>query len=377
MLTAADTAKVAVQAMKLGAHDYITKPFDVEEIAVVARKALEARALEREVVYFRSQVQPTRFENLVGKSRPMRQVYDLISRVAQTDVTVLVSGESGTGKELAARAIHFTGPRAEKPFVAVNCAGIPENLLETELFGYEKGAFTGADRPKPGKMELAHEGTLFLDEISSLRLDMQGKILRALQEREIERVGGVRTIKLSVRVISATNVDIQKAVKEGKFREDLYYRLNVVPVALPPLRDRPEDIPLLVEHFIRLSSRRFAKRVRGVSEDALRYLTGYPWPGNVRELENMVERLVVLADREVLETQDLPFDVFLKTRNAFRGLLQKSILLKDARDDFEREYISAVLEKTGWNQTAAAKALGVHRNTLILKKEQLRIGKTK
>ena len=375
MVTATNTAKTAVEAMKLGAWDYITKPFDPEEILVVAEKALENQRLKKEVVYFRSQVQPTLFENIIGRSKPIQEMCRLINKVAPTDATVLLQGESGTGKELAARAIHFASRRTAKPFLALNCAGIPENLLETELFGYERGAFTNADKQKPGKFELAHGGTLFLDEVSSLRLDMQGKILRVLQQREIERVGGVKTIPVDVRVVSATNVDLKKAVEEGKFREDLYYRLNVIPIVIPPLRDRPGDIPLLVQYFLDRNNKKFKKNIRGVSEKAMDYLIGYAWPGNIRELENMTERLSVLIEKDVVDTQDLPFDIYARQVRTLESALGESIILKDARENFERQFITAVLEKTRWNQTAAAKALGIHRNTLLFKTDQLGVKK--
>ena len=375
MVTAVDAAKTAVEAMKLGAFDYITKPFDPEEIEVVAQKALEYNRLERDVVYFRSEARPLLCENIVGKSRVMKEICNLVAKVAPTDATVLIQGESGTGKELVARAIHSKSPRKDRPFVALNCAGIPENLLETELFGYEKGAFTGADRQKLGKFEWAHEGTLFLDEVSSLRLDMQGKILRALQEKEIERVGGTKTVRVDARIVSATNIDLAKAVREGKFREDLYYRLHVIPVQLPPLRQRSEDIPALLEYFLGMYGRKFGKAVLGISKKAVEYLTEYAWPGNIRELENMVERLVVLSEKEIVDTSDLPFEIFLKSRRSMESLMAQSIILKDARDHFEKEFITAVLERTCWNQTEAAKVLGIHRNTLLMKAGQLGVKK--
>lgn len=375
MATASNTVKTAVEAMKLGAFDYLTKPFDPEEMLVVAQKALENHGLVKEVIYLRSQVEPTLFENIVGRTKAMEEMYSVISRVAPTDVTILIEGETGTGKELVARAVHFASGRKDKPFLAINCAGIPDNLLETELFGYEKGAFTGAERQKLGKFELANEGTLFLDEVSSLRPDMQGKILRAIEQKEIERVGGTKTINVDVRILSASNADLNKAVKDGKFREDLYYRLNVIPVYLPPLREREEDIPLLLEHFLGIYSKKFNKNVRGISKEAVRYLTDYRWPGNIRELENMVERLVVLSDKDVIETQDLPFDIFLKSRHRMEDLMKQSLILKNARDIFEKDYIKAVLERTRWNQTEAAKLLGIHRNTLTMKTDQLGLRK--
>ncbi len=375
MVTATNTAKTAVEAMKLGAFDYITKPFNPEEILAVAQKSLEHHRLQKEAIYFRSQVHPTLFENIVGSSKAIQEVCRLIGKVAPTDATVLIEGESGTGKELVARALHFASQRAERPFLALNCAGIPENLLETELFGYERGAFTNADRQKPGKFELASGGTLFLDEVSSLRLDMQGKILRALQQREIERVGGTKTIQVDVRIVSATNVDLKKSVQEGKFREDLFYRLNVIPIRIPPLRGRKEDIPLLVQHFLEHNNKKFNKRIRGVSEKAMDYLVDYAWPGNIRELENMIERLSVLLEKDFIDAEDLPFEIYVKQAHCFKAMMAESIILKDARENFEKQFITAVLERTRWNQTEAAKILGIHRNTLLMKTDQLGVKK--
>lgn len=375
MLTATNAVNTAVQAMKLGAFDYITKPFDPEEIAVIVKKALDNYRLVKEVNYFRSQIQPISFDNIVGKSRKLQKVHELISKVIKNDATVIITGESGTGKELVARAIHYNSPRKDKPFVVLNCATIPENLVETELFGYEKGAFTGADAPKPGKFELADEGTIFLDEISALRLDMQAKLLRVLQEKEIERVGGIKTSKIDIRIICATNTDLKQAVRENKFREDLYYRLNIVPIYIAPLRERKEDIPLLVEYFLKVYNEKFRKNIKGISQEAVRYLVNYSWPGNIRELENMIERLVVLTDKDVIEANDLPFEIFLEERCKIANFKEDGIALKQARDRFEREYILAVLEKTGWNQTETARLLGIHRNTLMMKLEQLGIKK--
>ncbi|MFH1339166.1 MAG: sigma-54 dependent transcriptional regulator [Candidatus Omnitrophota bacterium] len=375
MLTATNTANTAVQAMKLGAFDYVTKPFEPEEIAVIAKKALDNYRLVKEINYFRSQIQPTSFDNIVGKSRKLHKVLELISKVVKNDATVIIAGESGTGKELVVRAIHYNSLRKENPFVVLNCAAIPENLVETELFGYEKGAFTGADASKPGKFELADQGTMFLDEISALRLDMQAKLLRVLQEKEVERVGGTKTIKVDVRIICATNIDLKQAVGENKFREDLYYRLNVVPIYIAPLRERKEDIPLLIEHFLKIYNEKIRKSVKGISREAMRYLVNYDWPGNIRELENMMERLVVLTDKEIIEANDLPFDIFLEDRCKTSNFKQNGLGLKQARDRFEKEYILVVLEKAGNNQTEAARLLGIHRNTLMLKLGQLGIKK--
>jgi two-component system response regulator AtoC len=364
LVTAVQTIRAAVAAMKLGALDYVTKPFDEDEIRPLIGRALERRALDREVVYLRSEVARERdLDQLVGQHPLMQQLYQLISAVARNPLTVLIVGESGTGKELVARAIHRLGPRRDEPFVPVNVAAISETLIESELFGHEKGAFTGAVARKVGKFELAHRGTLFLDEIATLRVDLQAKILRVLQEREVERVGGTRRIPIDVRVIAATNVDVRRAIQTGSLREDLYYRLNVVQIAVPPLRDRREDIPLLVEHFVRRSNRLMHKRVAAVSGAALDVLRAYAWPGNVRELQNVVERAVALVDRSVIEVNDLPLDLMLPD---VRHLVEDSasLPLRQARDRFERQVVLRVLERVRWNQSEAARLLGVHRNSL-------------
>ncbi|MEX2145841.1 MAG: sigma-54 dependent transcriptional regulator, partial [Candidatus Rokuibacteriota bacterium] len=290
----------------------------------------------------------------------------LITRIAATPTTVLITGESGTGKELIARAVHQQSDRRGQPFVAINVAAIPDTLLESELFGHEKGAFTGAHARRLGKFELAHGGTVFLDEIGSLRLDLQTKLLRVLQEREIERVGGVRTVPVDVRVLAATNVNLRQAVKERTFREDLYYRLNVVDLHVPPLRERRADIPHLVEHFVRKVARECRREVRGVSAGALDVLTRYDWPGNVRELENVIHRAVVLARDAVLHLTDLPLDVAMPETGP--GLTEaEGLPLREACDRFERQYVLRMLERNHWNVSRAARVLGVHRNTILAK----------
>jgi len=296
----------------------------------------------------------------------MVKIYQTITQIADTPTTVLITGESGTGKELVARALHARSERRTQAFVAVNVAAIPDTLVESELFGHEKGAFTGAHARKLGKFELAQGGTIFLDEIGSLRLDLQTKLLRALQEREIERLGGVRTIPVDVRVLAATNVNLRAAVRAREFREDLYYRLNVVPLHVPSLRERREDIPLLVEHFVRKTSRECRRDVRGVSAGALEVLTRYDWPGNVRELENVIYRAVVLARNPVIQLQDVPLDVALPETGA-RLAEDTGPPLRDAMGQFERQYILRVLERVGWNVSRAARDLGVHRNTILAK----------
>jgi two-component system response regulator AtoC len=353
--------------MKAGAYDYVIKPFEPDEILLLVRQAAQHRLLEREVRYLRSEFDRAHgFDALVGRHARMARLYELIAQVAPTHVTVLITAESGTGKELVARAIHRQSLRRDQPFVAVNLAAIPDTLLESELFGHEKGAFTGAHARKPGKFELAHGGTLFLDEVGSLRIDLQAKLLRALQEREVERLGGVRTIPVDVRIIAATNIDLKQAVRARTFREDLFYRLNVVPLSVPALRERKEDIALLVDHFVKKYSREFKKDVRGVSQGALPALEAYDWPGNVRELENVIERSVALATRPVILLEDLPLDLAMHEPGQSRSVGEPSPLsLKEARERFEQAYVLRALEREDWNQSRTARILGVHRNTLI------------
>ncbi len=367
LVTAVQTVRTAVATMKLGAFDYLTKPFEEEEILSVVRRALEKRALDREVAYLRTELARQHdFEELVGRHPSMQKLYRLIGNVARTPVTVLITGESGTGKELVARAIHHQGPRREGPFVPVNLAAIPETLMESELFGHERGAFTGASQRRLGKFELAHGGTLFLDEIAALRVDLQAKILRVLQEREIERVGGTRHIKVDVRIIAATNADLKKAIRAGTFREDLYYRLDVVQIPVPPLRERREDIPLLMDHFIRKYNQRFGKRLTHVSPKALEVLRQAPWPGNVRELENMIERAVALSDGPIIDLKDLPLELMLPDLRG-RGGGVEGLSLKEACEEFERQVVLRVLEQVRWNQTEAARLLNLYRNPLKAK----------
>jgi two-component system response regulator AtoC len=353
--------------MKAGAYDYVIKPFEPDEILLLVRQAAQHRLLEREVRYLRSEFDRAHgFDALIGRHARMVRLYELIAQVAPTPVTVLITAESGTGKELVARAIHRQSLRRDQPFVAVNLAAIPDTLLESELFGHEKGAFTGAHARKAGKFELAHGGTLFLDEVGSLRIDLQAKLLRALQEREVERLGGVRTTPVDVRVIAATNIDLKQAVRARTFREDLFYRLNVVPLSVPPLRDRKEDIALLVDHFVKKYSREFKKDVRGVSQGALPALEAYDWPGNVRELENVIERSVALATRSVILLEDLPLDLAMHEPGQSRSVGESSQMsLKEARERFEQAYVLRALEREDWNQSRTARILGVHRNTLI------------
>jgi DNA-binding NtrC family response regulator len=373
IVTAVREVRTAVEALKRGAYDYLTKPFDVDDILMLAQRALEKRALEREVLYLRSALAGPpdpgaagAFEGMVGRHPVMARIYQLITLIAPTPTTVLITGESGTGKELVARAVHARSGRRGQPFVAVNVAAIPEALVESELFGHEKGAFTGAHARKVGRFELAHGGTVFLDEIGTLRLDLQAKLLRALQEREIERLGGVRPVPVDVRILAATNVNLKNAVRARTFREDLYYRLNVVPIHVPPLRERREDIAALVEYFVRKIARECNRDVRGVSAEALEVLTRYDWPGNVRELENVLHRAVVLTRSSVIYLQDVPLDVAMPETGSRLGD-DTGPPLREATEQFERQYILRVLEGAGWNVSRAARRLGVHRNTILTK----------
>jgi DNA-binding NtrC family response regulator len=369
--TAVRDVRTAVEALKRGAYDYLIKPFEVDDIIGLADRVLEKRELEREVVSLRSalaggSVEAVGFEGLVGRHPEMARLYQVITQIASTPTTVLITGESGTGKELVARAIHRRSDRRNAPFVAINVAAIPDTLIESELFGHERGAFTGAHARRLGRFELAHGGTVFLDEIGSLRLDLQSKLLRVLQEREIERVGGQRPVPVDVRVLAATNANLRAAVRERTFREDLFYRLNVVPLHLPPLRERSQDIPHLVEHFVRKAARECRRDVRGVSAGALDVLARYDWPGNVRELENVIHRAVVLATSPVLHLQDVPLDVAIPETGA-RLTEDDGLPLRDACDRFERQYVLRVLERVQWNVSRAARLLGVHRNTVLAK----------
>src|SRR2546422_2226154 len=372
--TAVRELRTAVEALKRGAYDYLTKPFEVDEILLLAQRALEKRALEREVLYLRSALagapsdaggMARAFEGMIGRHPEIVRVYQLIMQIAPTPTTVLITGESVTGKELVARAIHARSGRQGQPFVAINVAAIPDALVESELFGHEKGAFTGAHARRLGRFELAQGGTIFLDEIGSLRLDLQTKLLRALQEREIERLGGGRTVPVDVRVLAATNVNLRQAVRDRTFREDLYYRLNVVPIHVPPLRERREDIPRLVDHFVRKYARECRRDVRGVSTGALDALTRYDWPGNVRELENAIQRAVVLARDPVIQLQDVPLDVAMPETVSL--LADDALPLREACEQFERQHVLRTLERAQWNVSRAARLLGVHRNTVLVK----------
>ncbi len=367
IITAYGTIESAVEAMKQGAFDYITKPFNRDELRITLHRALTMRRLEKENVELRAEVKGKyRFDNIVGSSEKIRDVLDMAGRVAASDATVLITGESGTGKELLAKGVHYNSLRSDGPFVAVNCAAIPENLIESELFGHMKGSFTGAAKDKEGKFELADGGTLFLDEIGDLRIDLQAKILRALQERHVDRVGGAHPVAVDVRVIAATNKDIERLVKERNFREDLYYRLSVIPLHMPPLRERKDDIPLLVNHFVRKFN---PSRDVGVDREALALLTGYGWPGNVRELENTIERASVLKRGSAITPAELP-DKVKKEKNSVENIVLNLPDEGISLEDLEKNLIIKALERNKGNQTRAAEYLGITRPTLIYRMEK-------
>jgi DNA-binding NtrC family response regulator len=368
MLTAMRNVKTAVNAMKMGAFDYIVKPFNVDEIKMVVEKALSTRDLMREVEYLRSELDKSyNFANILGTTEAMRKVFHVIRQAADTRSTVLVSGESGTGKELVARAIHYNGPRRNKPFVAINCAAIPESLMESELFGHERGSFTSAHARKAGQIEQASEGTLFLDEITELSPYTQAKILRFLQEKEINRVGGARPIKVDTRVIAATNKNPEKALEEGTLRDDLYYRINIIPIALPPLRERKDDIPLLVGYFLKKMSTQESKRAPSVTSEALDLLVQYHWPGNVRELENLIERAFILTRGDKI----VPDDIAPHLKPSIKHkVLSGALSLDKAEEEFERDVILEALNKSNHVQTRAAQLLGVSRRILKYKMDK-------
>ncbi len=378
IVTATRTVKSAVTAMKLGAFDYITKPFDIDELRLVAEKALENRTLVNEVRNLRSQIERRYgFENLVGESKSMQSIYGQIEQLTDKRTTLLLLGESGTGKELVARAIHFhrKSTRKNAPFIALDCNTLPESLFESELFGHEKGAFTGATK-KIGRCELADKGTLFLDEIGEIPTAVQVKLLRFLQEHEFVRIGGTQNIKVDVRIIAATNRDLEKAVKEGKFREDLYYRINVVPINIPPLRERCEDIPLLVDHFVKRISSELNLPPKSFSAGAIDMLVACGWPGNVRELQNVVERLLVLNNKEVIEEEDLPESVRFSKHDVQEYSLKifsGELSLEEAERQFLSEIISEALRRANGVQTRAAEMLKTSRRTLKYQMDKLGI----
>lgn len=367
MITAYGSISTAIEAMKNGAADYLLKPFDPNELGVLIEKILDSQAQARENLYLKEQYKErSRFESMIGQSRAMQQVFDLIVDVAPTNATVLITGETGTGKGLAAKAIHTNSPQSQGPFVVVNCGAIPEHLMESELFGYQKGAFTDAKETKKGRLELAHGGTLFLDEIGEISMRMQIDLLRILEDRIFYRVGGTQPLEVDFRVIAATNRDLQKALQTGLFREDLYYRLNVVSFRMPPLRERKEDLPLLAEHFLNRFAQETNKSIDHISRAAMDEIMLYDWPGNVRELENAIERAVVVCKGPHIMLEDLP------------------IICRDARErspanslaEIERAHISQVLNANDWNISRAAKILQIDRSTLYNKIKRYNIQKS-
>ena len=361
MVTAVKEIQSAVRAVKLGAYEYIIKPFLVDDVINIINRALEKRNLMKQVTYLRNELERVRpFDQIIGQDERMNKVFDLISSFADSDGAVLIQGESGTGKELVARAIYRLSPRKDQPFVVIACAAIPPTLVESELFGYHKGAFTGALRTTLGKLEIANKGTVFLDDIDTLDVNMQAKLLRVIQEKEFERLGSTKVIKLDVRFLAASNKDLTQLIQVGAFREDLYYRLNVLPIHLPPLRQRKRDIPLLIDHFLRINAERSGKPAKSFSKEAVKTLMEYDWPGNVRELQNLVERCFTISRESVIQLQDI--SILSVTKPKIDGLS-----LKDAVDAFEQEYINEVLESVHGNRTQAASILGVHRNTLLSK----------
>ncbi|NGZ95344.1 MAG: DNA-binding response regulator [Nitrospira sp. WS110] len=373
VMTGFGTIETAVRAMKSGAFDFITKPFDLESVAAVVRRAAEFHRLRQENHLLRRAVRDQyRLEQLVGVSEPMQQVLEFVQKVADSDSTVMIQGESGTGKELVARMLHFNSQRRDRPLVPVNCGAIPENLLESELFGHEKGAFTGATHARMGRFELAHGGTIFLDEIGEMSLPLQVKLLRVLQEREFERVGGNRTIHVDVRIIAATNQDLEAMVDERRFRQDLFYRLNVIPIVIPPLRERRTDIPLLIDHFLNRFNQSKHTEVVGLEDEALRLLTEYDWPGNIRELENMMERLVVLKKQGVLASEDLPQKISRRSmipelKEQFIRLSEDGIHLSREVEQYEKHLIMEALRKANGVTSRAAQLLHLNRTTLVEK----------
>ena len=365
MVTAIKEVQSAVQAIKAGASEYLVKPFVVEDIQIAVSRAIEKRGLIRQVSYLKGELQRMQpFERMVGADKKMLEVYDLVSRVAVSAGAVLIQGESGTGKELVAHAIHNISPRREHPFVVINCAAIPSTLMESEVFGHTRGAFTGATSTTVGKIELGNKGTVFLDDVDTLDLGMQAKMLRVLQEKEFERLGTTKVISVDARFVAASNKPLQQLVAEGRFREDLFYRLNVFPIQLPSLRERKSDVPILLDHFSKIHARNTGSPAKVFSPQAIASLTAYDWPGNVRELQNLVERFSVIICEPVIENCHLV---------GFQSTKKDSsmVALKDAVNSFERRYIRQILDQTGGNRKMASEILGIHRNTLLAKIHQL------
>ena len=379
MLTGLNTARTAFTAKGTGAFDYVTKPFDVEELRLRVEHAFEKVQLSKELERLKEEVgRKYGIDHIVGKSKQIIDIFKAVSMVAAKKSTVLIQGESGTGKELIARAIHYNSDRRSKPFVVVNCAALPDTLIESELFGYEKGAFTNASQKKIGRFELAHGGTLFLDEIGELNLSTQAKFLRAIEQETFTRLGGTDDIKVDVRVIAASNRDLEILAKAGEFRPDLFYRLNVVSLYLPALRERREDIALLLDHFLRLKAQEHSIPPKSLSPEVVDFFTAYHWPGNIRELENLIERLTILTPHEQIMLRDLPVGMRSTDQTATlkEDVLSGSRPLSEAVDEFERELIVKALQRTGFNQTKAALLLGTSRRILKYRIEKLKINES-
>lgn len=378
MLTGTKAVKTAVDAMKLGAADYISKPFEIDELRIIIAKALENQELEREVRYLRAQVvHRYGFHNLIGKSSAMQEIYSKIEQVADSRTTVMITGESGTGKELVARALHYNSARRDRPFVALNCAALPETLIESELFGHEKGSFTDATARRVGQFELAHTGTLFLDEIGDLSPTTQAKLLRVLQEREFTRIGGVQPIKVDVRIVAATNKSLDQLVRRGTFREDLYYRINVISLYLPPLRERGEDVALLAKHFLSKRNEEDKRPPQDFSKEALELICRYPWPGNVRELQNVIEQAVLWSQGAAIMPDHLPNSLKSDTKSSTlrEDILSGRVSLEKAVMDFEKDIILDALRRTNYVQTHAATLLGISRRMLKYRMDTLGISR--
>jgi DNA-binding NtrC family response regulator len=367
LITAYGSIAQAVEALKAGALDYVVKPFDVEELKIIVGRGLASRRLKQENILLKRDLKDRySFEQMIGKSRPMQEIYILIEKVGSTDSTVLITGESGTGKEMAARAVHLQGARRDHPFVSINCAALPENLLESELFGHVRGSFTGAVSDKKGMFELAQRGTLFLDEVGEMSPWTQVKLLRALQERKVRRVGGADEIAVDVRIIAATNLDLKKRITEGKFREELFYRLNVISVDMPPLRKRVEDIPILIAHFLQKYCDKMGKRPKRFTPDVVGLLESYSWPGNIRELENVIERIVAIEDRETVTVTCLPQEIVSpqKKRLETQELFAPGFSLTNHLDEITKKYIQDALALTGGSLQKAAPLLGLSYRTI-------------
>ncbi|RMD90120.1 MAG: sigma-54-dependent Fis family transcriptional regulator [Calditrichaeota bacterium] len=380
VVTAYGTIEQAVKAMKMGAVNYLTKPINYDELILVVHNAIQQKCLRDEVKRLRREVTSKYgFENIIGKNEKMQAIFNLIRDVADTDATVLIRGETGTGKELIAKALHFNSPRKNRAFVRVSCAALTETLLESELFGHEKGAFTGALKTRIGRFEQADGGTIFLDEVGDIPLSTQAKLLRVIQEREFERVGGNVTIKVDVRIISATNRDLEKAVTNGEFREDLFYRLNVIPIEVPPLRERIDDIPLLAFHFLKMYAERFKKDVHDISQEAIELLINQDWPGNIRELENVMERAVILEKSNKITPDTISICIKRTADSSYRYFINENIPFNQLKaqlvDKFEREYITKLLEKHKGNITLSARDAGMHYKNFCEKMKKYGIKK--